>query len=196
VSDRVGVMPVFSENKSGIVIATISCIVSMFIFRDTVISVVVALAVTSPFFVYMLRNENNNFFHFMKNNLSRVANYFAMNLIMMVFSILIIYIFSDVIKNSNIISIMSVAGYSVLYCIAAPFLYRIATSRRGGKYQAQHYLLTISIVSASEIVILLLNKAASLYPITSLVAAPLVCLIFVLSFYLITIVNLIINNLK
>jgi len=188
-------LKILYDNKKSIVFTSLVCVVAMFIFKDLTVSIVVAAVATSPYLIYVLRDtRNNNTFSFSNISFFTIVLYSSINLVIMALSIFPSYLLSEIVDTGVLLKFLMVVVYSLTYCLIAPYLYKTATSTYGHKYKFKYYVCTIFIIGFSELFIYSLNKLAAMYSAMALVAAPLVCLSYVLSLYLITIVNLLNNT--
>lgn len=182
-----------NDNKSDIAILTLISIISMFVFRDVTTSVLLALVTTSPYFIRML-NSADNTLHIIKTKLLKVLVYILINFAVLALSIIPSWAVSEIVGDGISLKFSMIASYSVAYCLIAPYLYKIATGAYGRTYKPAHYAVTMCVVGVSELVHYSLDQVAAMHTTMTLIAAPLICLSYVMSLYLITIINLIING--
>jgi len=166
----------------------------MFLFRNSTVTITLATLVTAPNLIAILdgKGEKNSFLYG-EFRLLRPYKYSLLTLAALAISIIPAYI-ANIESYSVLASKLSmVVIYSLSYSLIAPFLYKIATATNGVKYNLKHVVYTILVVGVSEFWIYSLRLITSAYPMTSLLAAPLVCLVYILSLYLLTVVNLMRN---
>jgi hypothetical protein len=99
--------------------------------------------------------------------------------------------FASLLSHSEIISkSLLVIVYSLSYSLIAPVLYKIATATHGVKYNCRYVVYTMLAICTSELCIYCLKSLSLKYYMTAFLTAPLVCLVYVLSLYVLTFVNL------
>ena len=189
------VLQILTRHKKTLAFSTIVCVVAMFVFKNTIISVVVASVVTSPYLILVLNNDDEIASVSISGCLVRKAFAYSVGCILVLFlSVIPSFMVYTFFGFGVIPRVFMVVSYSIVYCLMAPRLYKVATAVQGRRYRTNQYVVTTIIVGLTDLVIYVLNVLAAEYPVTSLISAPLVCLVYVVSLYLITIINLLNNN--
>lgn len=183
------------DNKKSILISTLACLLFMFLFRNSAVTIALATLVTAPNLIAILGGEERQKeILYQDFRLLRVYKYSMVSLLALAVSIIPSYI-ATVVSYSDIATKSFMAAvYALSYSLVAPLLYKIATATNGDKYKLKYVVCTVLVVSASELCIHSLQVLSSTIPMTSFLTAPLVCLVYILSLYLLTIVNLYNNN--